>query len=76
MKTFIFYLALFCVMAAYASSGRAQESGVFLKLPLSPRASGMGGASTALADDPFGLYDNPAGMVYAKRPTVSLAYHI
>lgn len=29
------------------------------------RASGMGGAYTAISDDPSGLYYNPAGIVYA-----------
>gem|GEM_PF-2228790 len=51
----------------------AQESGVFLTLPLSPRAGGMGDASVALADGPLG--HNPAGLAYIKRPVASLVHH-
>ena len=42
------------------------------------RAAGMGGAYTAIADDPSGLYYNPAGIVYALGSNVSAtanAYH-
>ncbi|MCX5785105.1 MAG: PorV/PorQ family protein [Elusimicrobia bacterium] len=70
MKKVIFLLAF--ILSAGSLS--AQESGVFLKLPVSPRAGGMGDASVALADDPFGLYYNPAGMAFAKHPAVSLVY--
>jgi long-chain fatty acid transport protein len=42
------------------------------------RASGMGGAYTAISDDPSGLYYNPAGIVYSQGTNVSAsanAYH-
>lgn len=35
------------------------------------RASGMGGAYTAISDDPSGLYYNPAGIVYATGRNLS-----
>jgi long-subunit fatty acid transport protein len=35
------------------------------------RASGMGGAYTAISDDPSGLYYNPAGAVYATGKNLS-----
>ncbi len=35
------------------------------------RASGMGGAYTAISDDPSGLYYNPAGIVYATGKNLS-----
>jgi long-chain fatty acid transport protein len=35
------------------------------------RASGMGGAYTAISDDPAGLFYNPAGAVYSPVPNVS-----
>ncbi len=35
------------------------------------RASGMGGAFLAIADDPSGLYYNPAGMIYVPNKTLS-----
>src|SRR5262249_24447731 len=37
------------------------------------RAGGMGGAFTALADDPSGPYYNPAGIVVAKKSQLSLS---
>ncbi|MCG6968572.1 MAG: hypothetical protein LJE85_02295 [Gammaproteobacteria bacterium] len=43
------------------------------------RPAGMGGAYTAISDDPSGLYYNPAGLVYASGSGVSgsmNAYHI
>ncbi len=42
------------------------------------RASGLGGAYTAVSDDPSGLYYNPAGIVYAGSRNFSAsvnAYH-
>lgn len=35
------------------------------------RAAGLGGAYTAIADDPSGLYYNPAGIVYAVGSNIS-----
>lgn len=43
------------------------------------RAAGLGGAYTAIADDPSGLYYNPAGVVYAVGANISgsmNAFHI
>ena len=37
------------------------------------RAAGMGGAYTAVADDPSGLFYNPAGIVYAQGNNVSVS---
>jgi len=42
------------------------------------RASGLAGAYTAVADDPSGLFYNPAGIVYGKKGNLSAsvnAYH-
>ncbi len=35
------------------------------------RASGMGGAYTAISDDPSGMFYNPAGIAYAPVPNLS-----
>lgn len=64
-------LGLFIVAGAL----HAQESGVFLKLPVSARAGALGDASTALADEPLGLYHNPAGMAFIKRPAAAFVHH-
>lgn len=69
------YAAIAAMLLA-ASSARAQESGVFLKLPISPRAAAMGDAGVALAADPLGIYYNPAGISDLKRPQAAFAHHI
>ena len=44
------------------------------------RATGLGGAYTAIADDPSGLYYNPAGIVYSLGSKLSASmntfYHV
>jgi hypothetical protein len=44
----------------------------FLKIGVSARASGMGSAYTAVADDATSIYWNPAGMVELTRTSVTL----
>jgi hypothetical protein len=46
----------------------------FLKIGVSARASGMGNAFTALANDATATYWNPAGLVEVTRTDVSLSY--
>ena len=67
-------LALLLLLPFAAS--RAQESGVFLKLPISARGAGMGDAFTALAGEPLGIYYNPAGIAFLEQPEISLTHHI
>lgn len=43
----------------------------YVNLLLGGRAMGMGGAYTAISDDPAGLFYNPAGIVYAHSPNLS-----
>ena len=48
-------------------------------LLIGDRASGLGGAYVAIADDPSGLYYNPAGTVYTASSNLSAsmnAYNI
>jgi len=42
----------------------------FLNIGVGARALGMGGAFTALADDPTAVYWNPAGLVFARGPQI------
>jgi len=43
----------------------------YVNFLLGGRAMGMGGAYTAISDDPAGMYYNPAGIVYAHSPNLS-----
>ena len=43
----------------------------YVNFLLGGRAMGMGGAYTAVSDDPAGMYYNPAGIVYAHSPNLS-----
>lgn len=72
MKKIIFLF----IFAASVCSLSAQESGFFLKLPMSARGAAMGDAFTAAADEPLGTYYNPAGIASLKRPAVSFVHHI
>jgi hypothetical protein len=60
----IFYIALMLSMipAAFA----ARYAGEFLEIGVGGRAVGMGGAYTAIADDPAAFYWNPCGLGYNK----------
>ena len=65
---------LSCLLAV--SSLCAQESGAFLKLPLSAQAGGMGDSFTAVPNDPLGVFYNPAGMALFRQQTLSIVHHI
>ncbi len=43
----------------------------YINMLIGDRASGMGGAYVAIADDPSGLYYNPAGIAFAATPNIS-----
>lgn len=56
------------VLAAYAASA---DEAHYVNMIIGDRAAGMGGAYTALSDDPSGCYYNPAGIAFA--PALSLS---
>lgn len=43
----------------------------YSNLLIGPRAMGLGGAFTAMSDDPSGLYYNPAGLAFQNSPNLS-----
>jgi long-chain fatty acid transport protein len=57
-----------CLLAATASA----DNSSFRPYVVGSRASGMGGAFTALADDGAGPYYNPGGIAFAKHASLSL----
>jgi hypothetical protein len=52
-----------CLMA-WSSAQAARYAGEFLEIGVGARAVGMGGAVTAISDDPLGFYWNPAAIGY------------
>lgn len=64
-------------MLVFGASAKADEYH-YNNIVVGDRASGMGGAYTAVSDDPAGLYYNPAGIVYGAANNLSAsvnAYH-
>ncbi len=59
-----------CAVGLAGSTARA-DSNHYVNLLVGDRAAGMGGAYTAVSDDPSGLYYNPAGVAYADRANLS-----
>lgn len=73
---FSFFL-VFVLILVFASGAWA-DSYHYRNIIVGDRASGMGGAFTAIADDPSGIFYNPSGMVYSQGTNVSAsanAYH-
>ncbi len=58
-------LAVFFVMLSCMAATAAADELHYTNLLIGDRASGMGGAYTAISDDATGLYYNPAGIAYA-----------
>lgn len=50
-----------------ADTGEGGQPGAFLRIPINARANGMGGAFTAIADDPSALWWNPGGLGFINR---------
>jgi long-subunit fatty acid transport protein len=67
-----------CLVAQSAWNVANADDYHYNNLLIGNRAAGLGGAYTAIADDPSGLYYNPAGIVYAVGSNISgsmNAYH-
>ncbi len=65
MKRRLLWLMLTGCLALFASGTAAADDFHYTNLLVGDRASGMGGAYTAISDDATGLYYNPAGIAYA-----------
>jgi len=64
----IFYLFFFACLTSIQADTFHNINGFF-----GERATGMGGAYTAISDDPSGGYYNPAGLAYAYDNSISLS---
>lgn len=70
-RYFVLTLALTPLALILLSSGAAADQYHYTNALIGDRASGMGTAYTAIADDATGLYYNPAGIVYAEGKNIS-----
>jgi len=69
-KAGIAALILIYICLFFTARTRADEEH-YNNIIIGERAAGLGGAYTAISDDPAGLYYNPAGIIYAKGTNLS-----
>lgn len=69
-------LAVTCTLQSAQAKGKGTSGAQFLRIGASARASGMGGAFGALADDASAIYYNPAGLSTLQKKEVSLSYNV
>ncbi|HDS08707.1 MAG TPA: PorV/PorQ family protein [Firmicutes bacterium] len=67
---------LICATMAFAevAENAGTAGGVFLKIPVSARASAMGDAFVALSNDANAIYWNPAGLAYLEGTSISFTH--
>ncbi len=82
MKRFLVPLVALATWFAGPVPARAQQfnnAGTsvanFLKIPVGPRATALGGAYSAMADDASSLYWNPAGMLGVSKHEVAFVHN-
>lgn len=64
---------LLLVLGCFVVTGVAADEYHFINTFVGDRAAGMGGAYTAIADGPEGMYYNPAGLAFAPANYVSVS---
>lgn len=63
-------IAIVLALSSFAATSGADEFH-YNNILIGDRASGMGGAYTAVSDDPGGMYYNPAGIAYSTGKNLS-----
>lgn len=71
----LFFGLILSASAADINSNAGTSAFPFLKINISARSVGMGGAFTGLADDESSLYYNPAGLAKFEEQRFILGYH-
>jgi outer membrane protein OmpA-like peptidoglycan-associated protein len=72
-RQILLYLLSFYVIC-FADAPLSNISGAFTDVGYGARPMGMGGAFTAICDDPNAAYWNPAGLLKVKWPGISIMY--
>lgn len=67
-------VCVFCAVPAEAGDPGA-SAGSFLRFAPGPRGTGMGEAHTAVTEDAYSAWWNPAGLAAVERPEVAAAYN-
>lgn len=78
LRTFaaISFSLIFSFISVYAQNGPGTTGAVALKIPVNPRAIGMGQAFTAVADDASAVYWNPAGLNQMQGSEIAAEYDV
>jgi long-chain fatty acid transport protein len=71
MKRSLLWLMLIVCSVLFTGGTAGADNFHYTNLLVGDRASGMGGAYTAISDDATGLYYNPAGIAYASVKSFS-----
>lgn len=72
-RYFFLLLALFSYFSSINISGIHADELHYINEMVGERAGGMGGAFTAISDDPSGAFYNPAGLAFAYENQISLS---
>jgi hypothetical protein len=75
VKYFISLCVLSALCGSIAFAGEsAGQAGSFLRIGLGPRAKALGDAYTAVADNAYAPYYNPAGLAFLRSREAALSY--
>jgi hypothetical protein len=76
MKFLIPALLLILLSSTTIYAGAGNTAANFLRFGVGARAAGMGDTFTAVADDVYSIYWNPAGMSFIKNQELGITYSI
>jgi len=71
VKTYL--IILLATASCFVHNAALADDFHYKNILIGERASGMGGAFSAISDDPSGLYHNPAGIVFSQENYFSLS---
>ena len=76
----VLFMTIFILIPICSNAGSVSQAGaLFLRIPVGARASGMGDAYTAVAEDASATWWNPAGLAFINRTetgnNTAIGYH-